>query len=137
MKAFKFILVGFIFGVTMFKSEAVSWFRIFEMFKFQSFHMYGMLATAVVAGIIIVWIMKKGWVKNIEGETIIIPNKDKSIPRYLIGGIIFGLGWALGGVCPGPMFVLIGAGYSVFVVFLGAALFGTFAYGILRPYLPH
>lgn len=137
MKAFKFIFVGFVFGVTMYKSEAASWFRIYEMFKFQSFHMYGMLITAIVVGVAIVWVMKKGWIKRQDGEVIHLNDKAKSIPRYLIGGIIFGLGWALGGVCPGPMFVLIGAGYSVFAVFLGAALFGTFMYGVLRPYLPH
>jgi uncharacterized membrane protein YedE/YeeE len=121
----------------MFKSEAVSWFRIYEMFHFQSFHMYGIISSSVVLGMGIVAYIKWKHFKSIKGEEIIIPDKNKSIPRYLIGGIIFGLGWAMAGVCPGPMFVLMGSGYTVFVVFLASAMFGTFIYGLLRDKLPH
>ncbi|MBD78272.1 MAG: transporter [Crocinitomicaceae bacterium] len=134
---FKYILVGFIFGITMYQSEAVSWFRIFEMFHFQSFHMYGIIGTAVVLGIIIVQGFKRGVLKDFHHHDVTFQDKNKSIPRYLIGGIIFGLGWALGGACPGPMFVLIGAGYPVFILFLFAAMAGTFAYGMIRSKLPH
>jgi len=134
---FKYILVGLIFGVTMYQSEAASWFRIFEMFHFQSFHMYGIIGTAVVLGILIVQGFKRGVMKNMDHQHVEFTDKNKSIPRYLIGGIIFGLGWALGGVCPGPMFVLIGAGYPVFIIFLFATMLGTVAYGALRSKLPH
>lgn len=134
---FKYILVGFIFGITMYQCEAASWFRIFEMFHFQSFHMYGIIGTAVVLGIIIVQGFKRGILTDFQHHQVQIADKNKSIPRYLIGGIIFGLGWALGGACPGPMFVLIGAGYPVFIIFLFSAMLGTLVYGMLRKYLPH
>ena len=137
MRFFRFIIVGVLFGITMFKSEAVSWFRIYEMFHFQSFHMYGIILSSVVLGMGIVAFIKWKHFKSIEGKEIIIPDKNKSVPRYLIGGIIFGLGWAMAGVCPGPMFVLMGSGYTVFVVFLASAMFGTFVYGLLRDKLPH
>ncbi len=137
MRFFKFIVVGVLFGITMFKSEAVSWFRIYEMFHFQSFHMYGIILSSVVLGMGIVTFIKWNHFKSIEGKEIVIPDKNKSVPRYLIGGIIFGLGWAMAGVCPGPMFVLMGSGYTVFVIFLASAMFGTFVYGLLRDKLPH
>ncbi len=137
MRYFKYIVVGIIFGVTLFKTEAVSWFRIFEMFHFQSFHMYGIIFSSVVLGIIIVQLIKWRHFKSIEGKEIVIPDKSKSIPRYIIGGFIFGLGWALAGICPGPMFVLLGSGYTVLVMFLASAMFGTFVYGLLRNKLPH
>ncbi|MDH3246384.1 MAG: YeeE/YedE thiosulfate transporter family protein [Saprospiraceae bacterium] len=137
MKMSRFILVGIIFGITLYKAEAVSWYRIFEMFHFQSFHMYGIIFSAVSAGVIIVQLIKKGRIKASDGNPIQINNKDLSIPRYLIGGFIFGLGWALAGVCPGPMFILLGSGVTVLIVFLSAAMFGTFLYGVLRDRLPH
>ena len=137
MRFFKYIVVGVLFGITMFKSEAVSWFRIYEMFNFQSFHMYGIILSSVVLGMGIVTFIKWNHFKSIAGKEIIIPDKNKSVPRHLIGGIIFGLGWAMAGVWPGPMFVLMGSGYTVFVVFLASAMFGTFAYGLLRDKLPH
>jgi hypothetical protein len=123
-------------GFVLYKSEAVSWFRIYEMFRFQSFHMYGIIGSAVVAGIIIVQIIKKRHIKNVKGEEISIKDKNRSIPRYLIGGFIFGLGWALAGACPAPMFILMGSGYTVFVVYLLAAMTGTYVYGLLRKKLP-
>lgn len=137
MRYFKFIVVGILFGVTLFKTEAVSWFRIFEMFHFQSFHMYGIIFSSVVIGIgIVQWIKWKHF-KSIEKKEIIIPDKSKTIPRYIIGGFIFGLGWALAGICPGPMFILLGSGYTVLAVFLASAMFGTFSYGMLRNKIPH
>ncbi len=137
MKYSRYIFVGILLGVTLYKAEAVSWFRIFEMFHFQSFHMYGIIFSAVIAGVIIVQIIKRKHLRSVEGQEIVFHPKDRSIPRYLIGGFIFGTGWALAGVCPGPMFILLGAGYTVFAVFLASAMFGTFLYGVLRKYLPH
>lgn len=137
MRMSKYILVGILLGVTLYKSEAVSWFRIFEMFHFQSFHMYGIIGSAVVAGVLIVQWIKRTHMRSTEGKEIIFNPKDKSIPRYLVGGFIFGLGWALAGVCPAPMFILMGSGYTVFIVFLAAAMFGTFFYGLIRSKLPH
>ncbi len=137
MKYLKFLLIGIFFGVVLFKSQAVSWFRIYEMFRFESFHMYGIIGSAVIAGIILVQLIKRSKMNSTEGQEITFQPKDKSIPRYLIGGVIFGLGWALAGACPGPIFVLIGAGYlPVLLVLLGAVL-GTFVYGLLKKHLPH
>jgi uncharacterized membrane protein YedE/YeeE len=107
------------------------------MFRFQSFHMYGIIGSAVLAGIIIVQVIKRRHMKNTAGQEIQIKDKNKSIPRYLYGGIIFGMGWALAGACPGPMFILMGAGHTVFIVYLLAAMTGTYVYGKLRPKLPH
>ncbi|MCB0602652.1 MAG: YeeE/YedE family protein [Saprospiraceae bacterium] len=137
MKMSRFIFVGILFGITLYKSEAVSWFRIYEMFNFQSFHMYGIILSAIAAGIIGVQIIKRNHLKSIEGEEIQFHDKDKTYPRYIIGGFIFGLGWALAGVCPGPMFILLGSGYTVLIVFLASAMLGTFVYGLLRKRLPH
>ena len=121
----------------MFKSEASSWVRIYEMFRFESFHMYGIMGSALILGVLGIQIIKKKKLKDFNGENIQIANKEKSFSRYMYGGIIFGLGWALAGACPGPIYTLIGAGYyPVIVVFL-AAIFGTFVYGLLREKLPH
>ena len=137
MRSLIYILLGVVFGVTMYKAETASWFRIYEMFNFQSFHMYGFIGSALVVGLIGIQFMKKNKIKNVEGDTIQIEPKIKSIPRYLIGGIFFGLGWALVGACPGPIFVLIGAGlYPMLIVVLGA-LAGTYLYGLLKNKLPH
>ncbi|MBT8190435.1 MAG: YeeE/YedE family protein [Bacteroidia bacterium] len=137
MKYFKFLLVGILFGIMMAKAEIISWFRIYEMFRFESFHMYGIIGSAVVLGIIIIQIIKRTKLKSIYGEEIVIPDKDFSYARYIIGGIIFGLGWAMVGACPGPMFVLIGYGYYVILLVVLGALIGTFVYGVLRNKLPH
>ena len=137
MKNIVYLLIGTFFGIVMYKSEAASWFRIYEMFQFQSIHMYGLMGAALAVGIIIVQYIKRNKVKDITGNPIVIADKDKSIPRYLIGGILFGLGWALAGACPGPMFVLTGAGYfPILVVILGAVL-GTWFYGLIKNKLPH
>lgn len=137
MRLSRFILIGILFGITLYKSEAVSWFRIYEMFHFQSFHMYGIIFSAIAIGVVGVQIIKRRHLKSIEGQEIVFNPKDKSVPRYIIGGFIFGLGWALAGVCPGPMFILMGSGATVLVVFLASAMFGTFVYGLLRKKLPH
>lgn len=137
MKVFKYILVGFIFGFGMWKLETISTFRILEMFHFQSFHMYGIIMSGVILGLIITQLFKRGTLKTIKGEKHTFNDKAKTWPRYIIGGILFGMGWALTGVCSGMMFVLMGAGYTVFVVFLAAALLGTFVYGKFRTKLPH
>jgi uncharacterized membrane protein YedE/YeeE len=132
----RYILIGMLLGFVLYKSEAVSWFRIYEMFRFQSFHMYGIIGSAVVAGIIIVQIIKSRHIKNVQGVEISIKDKNRSIPRYLIGGFIFGLGWSLAGACPAPMFILLGSGHTVFIVYLLAAMTGTYVYGLLRKKLP-
>jgi uncharacterized membrane protein YedE/YeeE len=121
----------------MAKSEAFSWYRIFEMFHFQSFHMYGIIGTAVVMGVIGVALIKKFKMRDLSGNPILFHPKDKSYPRYLLGGIIFGLGWALSGACPGPMVVNIGYGYIPFVIVFAFAMLGTFLYGIIKDNLPH
>lgn len=137
MKGLKFILTGILFGVIMAKSEAVSWYRIQEMFRFQSFQMYGIIGTAVVLGTIFVFLIKKFKIRDFSGEPIEFKDKDKSCPRYLFGGSIFGLGWALTGACPGPMFVNLGYGYWPMIIVILGALGGTYIYGLVRTWLPH
>jgi uncharacterized membrane protein YedE/YeeE len=137
MRMSRYILIGILLGIILYKSEAVSWFRIYEMFKFQSFHMYGIIGSAVIAGILIVQVIKKRNVHTVEGQPIVIKDKANTIPRYLVGGFIFGLGWALAGACPAPMFILLGSGYTVLIVYLVAAMTGTYLYGVLRKRLPH
>jgi uncharacterized membrane protein YedE/YeeE len=137
MKYLKFILTGILFGIVMTKAEIISWFRIYEMFRFEAFHMYGVIGTAVCLGMIIVQIIKRTKLKDVTGTTIHFEPKNKGVIKYLVGGTFFGLGWALVGACPGPMFVLLGNGYlSILIVILGAIL-GTFVYGLLKPKLPH
>ena len=137
MKNLVYLLIGVVFGIVMYKSEAASWFRIYEMFKFKSFHMYGIIGTALILGILVVQLIKKLNLKSIFGEEIKISPKPKEFKRALFGGIIFGLGWALAGACPGPMYTLIGAGYLPIFIVIGGALLGTLLYGILRNKLPH
>ncbi len=137
MKFLKYLLVGVLFGITLAKAEVVSWYRIFEMFRFESFHMYGVIGSAVVIGIIVVQIIKRKHMNSIEGSEISFSDKAMSFPRYLIGGTIFGLGWAMTGACPGPMFILLGYGFPVFVVVVLSATMGTFVYGLIRHKLPH
>lgn len=137
MRRLAYLLIGIFFGIVMFKSEAASWFRIYEMFRFESFHMYGIIGSALLLGIIGVQIIKKKKLKTFSGEPIYFVPKKKSVKRYIFGGIIFGLGWALAGACPGPIFTLIGAGYLPILVVFAGALLGTFLYGLLREKLPH
>ena len=137
MKYLKFLLVGIFFGIVLVKSEAVSWYRIYEMFRFQSFHMYGIIGSAVIVGVIAVWLIKRYKVKSIEDQEINLNPKDKVITRYIAGGSIFGLGWALAGACPGPMFVLVGTGILSMLIVIAAAVLGTFVYGLIKDRLPH
>jgi len=137
MKKLYFFAVGIVFGIVMIKSEAASWFRIFEMFYFQSFHMYGIIGSAIITGVLGNLVIKKLKIKDFNNNRIQYNNKENTIKRYIVGGSIFGLGWALVGACPGPMFVLFGAGfYSALIIILSAVL-GTFIYGLLKDKLPH
>ncbi len=137
MKAFKYLLVGLIFGIVLTKSEAVSWYRIYEMFHFQSFHMYGIIGTAVLTGLIGIQIIKRRKIKDIKGQPIAIADKEKGSVRYWVGGLFFGLGWALAGACPGPIFILLGSGFISVAFILVGALAGTFLYGLVKDHLPH
>jgi uncharacterized membrane protein YedE/YeeE len=136
MSKLKFLLLGFFFGVILIKAEVISWFRIQEMFRFQAFQMYGIIGSAVVIGIISVWLIKKYNVKTISGEPIVIPPKQFS-KGNIFGGLMFGLGWAMTGACPGPLFALVGSGLLVIGVVLLSAIFGTYVYGLLKDKLPH
>ena len=133
-----YLVVGTVVGITLTKAEAISWFRIQEMFRFQSFHMYGIMGTAVSVGALSVWLIKRFAVRTLSGDPIVVPPKTMGRgTRYWLGGMLFGLGWALTGACPGPLFALIGAGHTVIVVPLVSAIAGTWLYGYLRPRLPH
>ncbi|MDB4264520.1 DUF6691 family protein [Maribacter arcticus] len=137
MRYLSYLTIGIFFGIIMYKSEAASWFRIYEMFQFGSFHMYGIIGSALVLGVIGIQIIKKFKIKAIGDAEMNLHPKKKGVTNYLIGGIIFGLGWALAGACPGPMYVLAGAGYYSILVVIGGALLGTFVYGVVKDKLPH
>lgn len=132
----QYLFVGMIFGLLFVKSEVISWFRIQEMFRLQSFHMYGIIGSAVVVGMLSVWLIKKFDVKTIHGEKITISPK-KFNKGQVYGGLIFGFGWAITGACPGPLFAQIGTGASVIAVTLLSAVAGTWVYGYFRERLPH
>ena len=136
MKNVKYLFFGILFGIILTKAEVISWFRIQEMFRFQAFHMYGVIGSAVLFGIISILILKKLKVKASNGQEINFPSKPYN-KGLLIGGSIFGLGWALTGACPGPLFALVGYGYSVVLVPLVFAIFGAWVYGLLQEKLPH
>jgi uncharacterized membrane protein YedE/YeeE len=135
MKNIKYLLVGGVFGLALTKSEAISWWRMHEMFHFQSFHMYGIFMTAVPVGALSIFILRKLNARSLTGEVI-----EKPVKKYhhgvIIGGLIFGFGWALTGACPGPLYTQIGAGYSVTLVTFLSAAFGTWVFGYLQPHLP-
>lgn len=136
MSNLKYTIAGIIFGIIMIKSEVVSWFRIQEMFHFQSFHMYGVIGSAVVTGMLSLWLLKKFKVKSIEGDTIAV--KPKTFTKgNIFGGLLFGFGWALTGACPGPIYAQIGAGFVATVFTLISALLGVWVYGKFRDKLPH
>ncbi|MCB0819287.1 MAG: YeeE/YedE family protein [Bacteroidetes bacterium] len=136
MKYLTYLFAGTMFGIILTKSEAVSWFRIQEMFRFESFHMYGIILSAILVGMISLFILKKSGIKALNGEEIIVPDK-KFNKGAIYGGLIFGMGWALSGACPGPLYALLGSGVMpVFVVIL-SALAGTWVYSFFRPRLPH
>jgi uncharacterized protein len=136
MKTTKYLLTGVLFGIIMTKSEAVSWYRIQEMFRFQSIWMYGIIGTAVFTGIILVAAIKRFHLRDGEGMPIMFDQKDSRWKKYLIGGSIFGIGWAFTGACPGPIFVLLGQGYTIMIMVIAGALAGTLVYGMIRDYLP-
>jgi uncharacterized protein len=137
MRALIYLFIGILFGITLFKSEAASWFRIYEMFLFESFHMYGIIGSALGIGILLIQFIKRFKITSFYGEKIIFTPKKKSFSRYMFGGIIFGLGWALAGACPGPMFALLGAGFLPILVVIIFSILGTFLYGLLSDKLPH
>ncbi|SER37178.1 YeeE/YedE family protein [Neolewinella agarilytica] len=137
MRILYYLFLGIVFGFVMTKSEAISWYRIQEMFRFESFHMYGIIGTAVVLGVIGIALMKRFDVKTYKGSELNLKNKDWSVPRYLFGGTIFGLGWALTGACPGPLFTLLGQGIWAIGVVILSAMLGTYVYGAVRSKLPH
>ena len=133
-----YLLIGIFFGIVVTKSELISWFRIQEMFRFQAFHMYGIIGSAVVVASIAVWLIKRSSIRSADGSEINIPSKEMGKgTRYWAGGIIFGFGWALTGACPGPMFALIGNGFLVILVAVAFAIAGAWVYGAMRPMLPH
>ncbi len=132
----KYLVTGILFGIILVKTEVISWFRIQEMFRLQSFHMYGVIGSAVIIGIISVQIIKRFNIKTICGEKIELPQK-KFNKGQIYGGLIFGFGWALTGACPGPMFAQIGTGAFVIIIALLSAIAGTWTYGLLREKLPH
>jgi uncharacterized membrane protein YedE/YeeE len=131
------ILFGILFGITLTKGEIVSWYRIQEMFRFQSFHMYGVIGSAVVLGALFLQVAKRMGLKAPDGSPLATVTYPKRVWQYLIGGTFFGLGWALTGACPGPMYILLGNGFTVILVVIAGAFLGTLAYGYLKPYLPH
>jgi uncharacterized membrane protein YedE/YeeE len=136
MRNVKYLLLGTLFGIILCKVQAVSWWRMQEMFRFDGFYMYGLFVTAIPTGMLSVWLIKKFNIKTADGEPIIIPKK-KFNWGYVIGGFLFGIGWAFSGACPGPLLALIGAGKFVVVVVFISALLGTLVYSWLRPRLPH
>lgn len=137
MKFIKFLVVGVLFGIVLSKAEVISWYRIYEMFRFQSFHMYGIIGSAVIIGIVLFQLFKKGIIKNNSGALITIPPKKNAFKANLIGGVIFGLGWALVGACPGPLFILLGRGVLAIVIVILGALLGAFVYHGVKTKLPN
>jgi uncharacterized protein len=132
----KYLAVGVLFGIVFVKAEIISWFRIQEMFRLTSFHMYGVIGSAVVTGAISVWIIKRFKIKTLSGETVVFTPKKFS-KGQVFGGLLFGVGWAVTGACPGPLYAQIGGGYPVVLVTLLSAAAGAWVYGYLRPRLPH
>jgi uncharacterized membrane protein YedE/YeeE len=133
-----YLLVGILFGITITKAEVISWFRIQEMFRFQGFHMFGIFATALPTAIVSVQLLKRRWGRTLGGDAIVVPPKTLGRGvRYAVGGTIFGLGWALTGACPGPLFALLGSGVGVMSVAIASAMLGTWTYARVRDRLPH
>ena len=137
MKFVRLFGIGLLFGITLYKAQIISWYRIYEMFRFESFHMYGIIGSAVLIGMVEVFLIKRTYMKDGYGNPISIDAKNKTIARYLIGGGFFGLGWGLSGACPGPMYILLVTGLPSIVVLLVFAVVGTFVYGVIRERLPH
>lgn len=132
-----YLFAGLYFGVVLVKSEAASWYRIQEMFRFESFHMFGLIGSAVVTGMISTALLRRFGTRSRDGQIIAVTPKAKGWWRYILGGLTFGVGWGLAGVCPGPIFVLLGAGVWPMLIVLAFALLGTYLYGVLKDRLPH
>ena len=137
MRNFLALLIGIFLGIIFMKAEVLSWFRIQEMFAFQSFHMYGIIGSAIAVGALSVWIIRKLEAKSIEGNVIELNDKAPNYKSAYIGGTIFGLGWAMTGACPGPMYALVGSGTTVFLISIVMGILGVLAYAALRSKLPH
>ena len=132
----KYLIAGIFFGILLVKAEVVSWYRIQEMFRFQSFHMFGVIGSAIMVGMISIFIIKRFKIKTIHGEPIDLPQKPFH-KGNVYGGLLFGFGWAMTGACPGPLYALIGSGLYVIAVVLLSAIIGTWVYGFMRDRLPH
>lgn len=132
MRNIAFLLVGIPFGIIMTKSEVISWFRIVEMFRFESIHMYGVIGTAVILGIIGMYILKTAGIKTLTGQEVKYTPMALNVKRHLIAGSLFGIGWAMTGACPGPMWVLLGNGYAIVIIYIIGALLGTYVYGVTK-----
>lgn len=137
MKLLRYLALGIFFGIVLTKGEIISWYRIYEMFRFDNFHMYGVIGSAVVLGAIFIALSKTNQWKAATGEPFQLIDYARGWKRYLFGGTIFGLGWAMTGACPGPLFILIGNGYWIVLIALASAMLGTFTYGMVRGKLPH
>lgn len=137
MKYIKFLVLGIIFGIILVKSEAVAWFRIQEMFRFQSFNMYGIIGSAVFVGAISILLIKKFKINTLSGEPVKFNPKPFNKVSNIAGGALFGLGWALVGACPGPLYVLLGAGYTIIIIPIISAIIGVIVYGLIKNKLPH
>lgn len=137
MQYLKYIGVGIVFGVMFTKAEIISWFRIYEMFRFESFHMYGVIGSAVILCLIANQIIKRFGIKDIGGNPIVFSPKENGFVRYIVGGTIFGMGWAVTGACPGPLYTLVGNGAYMALVVIFFAIVGTWLYGYFKDKLPH
>jgi uncharacterized membrane protein YedE/YeeE len=137
MKYLIHLISGILFGIILTKAEIISWFRIQEMFRFQSFHMYGVIGSAVFVGAVSVLIIKKFRLRTFSGQDVNLSPKPVMPVANFTGGLLFGLGWACTGACPGPIYALIGNGIGVFFVVLLSAYLGTYTYGLLKKRLPH
>ena len=137
MKYVRFLIMGILFGIILSKSEVISWYRIQEMFRFQDIHMFGVIGTAVITGILVIQFIKRTKMRDAQGELIKVSEQEPGFSRNLIGGTIFGLGWAMTGACPGPLFILLGHQGWVFIIPLIGAVLGTFSYGVVSKNLPH
>ena len=137
MRLFGFFSVGILFGIILAKSEAISWYRIHEMFRFESIHMYGIIGVAVIVGAITIALMKKTKMKTLKETLVEYKPMKLNVKRHLMAGTIFGLGWALVGACPGPMFIMLGHGFLIFIVIIIGATLGTLTYGAVKDKLPH
>jgi len=131
------LAIGVYFGIVLLKSEVASWFRIQEMFRFEALHMYGIIGIGVAMGALSVWLVQSRRLRALGGEPIELRSKPAEYRAQLLGGIVFGCGWALTGACPGPLYALVGAGYLPMLVVLLSAVAGTYAYGVVREKLPH